>query len=196
MKKKEVVKLMTKQKKKVDLSKKVMKQIKKKQIKMRPKLYFVIGSVLLGIGMAGIFLLTAFFSNLILFRLRVHQPFSFFALGRPGLRPFLLTFPWQALLLTIGGVISGSILLKKYDVSYKKSFKGLIITLITVVLVLCYLLSKTRVNQSMQRVKRLKPFYQNNLTEDEKQILKEQFKKINRKPPFNERKSSPLLYKR
>ena len=171
-----------------------MSQIRKKQIKMRPKIYFVAGSVLLGIGMAGIIVLTAFFSNLIFFRLRIHQPFSFFALGRPGLKPFLLTFPWWPLFLAIGGIAGGSILLKKYDISYKKSFWVLVITLISFSLFFGFILSKSRFNQRAQRLKHFKRFYKEGLTDKEKEILKERFKKINRRPPFNERKIPLPLY--
>lgn len=108
-----------------DLTKKIMKEIRQKKVKMRPRIYFIAGSLLLSIGLAGTTILAIFFINLVLFRLRIHQPFGFLILGRPGLRPFLLTFPWLSLLVALGGIIGGRALLKKYDISYKKKLLGI-----------------------------------------------------------------------
>lgn len=165
-----------------------MKQIKKRKLKMRPKIYFVAGSLLLGIGLAGTTMLAIFFVNLVLFKLRIHRPFGFLILGRSGLRPFLLTFPWLSLLAALGGIIGGRALLKKYDISYKKSFWGLMIGLIALVLVLAFLLSRTGINEKMKRVPRLKRFYQSQLTDKEKQILREKIGKIREGRKQHERK--------
>lgn len=149
---------MRKQKEK-DLSAKVMKAIDKKEVKMRPKAYFVLGSLLLGIGMAGAIGLAMFFTHLAVFRLRVHAPFAFLRLGQPGLRPFLVNFPWLPLVLAVGGIVGGIVLLRRYEISYKKSFLALAIGLVALVLTFGFFLDQLGANRSFSRLKPMKPLY-------------------------------------
>lgn len=146
-------------KKKTNITEKVMEKIEKEEIKMRPKAYFVLGSLFLGIGLAGATLLAIFFINLVLFRLRVHAPFGYLRFGFPGLRPFLTNFPWAILLLAIGGIAGGIYLLKKYEISYKKSFVGIVIVLITFVFVAGFILDRVGLNRRAQEIKPLHRFY-------------------------------------
>ena len=84
---------MLKDEKKIDLSQKIMKQIKKKHVKIRPRVYFISGSILLGIGLTGVITVSIFFINLVIFKLRLHGPFDYLLFGRFGLRPFFMVFP-------------------------------------------------------------------------------------------------------
>ncbi|PIS09113.1 hypothetical protein COT75_03135 [Candidatus Beckwithbacteria bacterium CG10_big_fil_rev_8_21_14_0_10_34_10] len=180
--------------KKIDLSAQVMKKIKAKKVVMKPRVYFILGSVLLGVGMAGLVMATVFFINLVLFRLRFDRPFAFMALGRPGLRPFFLIFPWLPLLVSIAGVVGGCQLLKKYDFSYKKSFLGIFIALVVLVLTLGFVLSRTKVNERILRERRFRPLYQSGLPDREKQILRDKVRLIEKRPFNNERRTPPFLY--
>lgn len=150
---------MPKSKKKTDLSKKVMGQIHKKHVKMHPRLYFVLGSLLLGIGLAGAVVLATIFINLAFFRLRIHGPLGYLWFGGFGLKPFLATFPWLPLLIAIGGILSGLVLLRRYDISYKKSFLALVIGLVALVLTTGFLLDYIGLNERMERLRPLRPLY-------------------------------------
>ena len=147
-------------KKKDSLTKSVMTQIHKKKVKMKPRSYFIIGSLLLGIGLTGVLVLTVFFVNLMTFRLRTHNPFSYLWFGHSGLKPFLTVFPWWPLLLIVGGFAGGIILLKRRDVSYKKGFFALIIGLIISISTLGFLLDKMDFNRRTKGLKPLRPFYE------------------------------------
>lgn len=147
-------------KKEKDLSKQVMKEIKQKDIKMRPKLYFVAGSLLLGAGMAGAIVLAMFFTHLVMFRLRVHAPFAFLQLGQPGLRAFLVNLPWRPLLLTIGGLAGGISLLRRYEISYKKSFLVLVIGLVALVFTFGFLLDQIRPEKRLAGLRPIRPLYE------------------------------------
>jgi len=137
----------TKAKEKSDLSQKVMAQIKNQQIKMHSRLYFILGSVLMGAGLAGALITSMFFVAVVSFRLRVYSPTGYLWFGRLGLKPFLLTFPWIPLLVGIAGIMGGIIILKKYEFSYKKSFIGIAIVIIALVLAFGYLLDHTAFNE-------------------------------------------------
>jgi len=149
-----------KKRKDLDLSKKVMAQIEKKEVKMKPKVYFLVGSVLLGFGLTLVVLVSLFCTNLLFFRLRTQNPFAYLPQGRGGLRPFAILFPWQPLLLSVLSIGGGLSLLKQYDLSYKKPFKVLVIALIGGVLLLGLLLNLVRVNERVKRAKHLQRFYQ------------------------------------
>lgn len=137
-----------------------MTQIHKKKVKMKPRSYFIIGSLLLGMGLTGVLALTIFFVNLMTFRLRIHNPFSYLWFGHSGLKPFLTVFPWWPLLLIIGGFAGGIILLKRHDISYKKGFLALIIGLIISISTLGFLLDKMDFNRRTKGLKPLRPLYQ------------------------------------
>lgn len=67
------------------------------------------------------------------------------------------------------------------------------IGLIALVLVLAFLLSRTGINERMKRVPRLKRFYQSQLTDKEKQILREKIGKIREGRKQNKRKMPSVL---
>lgn len=71
-------------KKQSDMAMRVMKEIHQKGVKMRPKIYFVLGSLLLGVGLAAALILAIFFINLVLFGQRLNQPFCFSLAGPNG----------------------------------------------------------------------------------------------------------------
>jgi len=146
------------EKKNKDISKKVMEQIEKEKIKMRPKVFFILGSIILGTGLAFVFSLSTVFINLVIFRLKVHAPFDYLHFGKAGLRPFYSVLPIFPLLLAILFIILGSVLIKKYDISYKKSYIGLIVGLVTFILVSGLLIEKIGVNEKLGQIRQIKPF--------------------------------------
>jgi hypothetical protein len=148
-------------KKKTDLARKVMTQIDKEGVKMRPRLYFVLGSILLGIGLGMAVVFGAFFFNLAFFRLRVHEPFGFLWFGQFGLRPFIFIFPWFRLFLASIFIILGIILLRRYEISYKKSFLALALSLVILVLTAGFLIDRIGFNEQVRRIPPMQPFYHN-----------------------------------
>lgn len=127
-----------------DLSKQVVQEIKRREVKMRPRLYFVLGSILLGLGLAGAIIIAIFFLNLFVFRLRVQGPLNC----------------WTVLLASVVGIVIGLALLKRFEFSYKKNFLILAIALIVVVGILGFLLDRVGFNERMRRYRRTRPFYE------------------------------------
>jgi hypothetical protein len=108
----------------------IMSKIHKGQIKMRPRLYFILGYVITIVGLVFSFATSMFFVGLTRFTLRSHGP-----MGQYRLEQLLSTFSWWMPVLAILGLIVGIWLLNKYDFSYKINFKLLIAGLITAVLI-------------------------------------------------------------
>ena len=104
-----------------DFVKNIKQKINKGEIKMKPKIYFIMGTWLLMIGLAFTSIASMFFTNIIFYRIRIHRPFGFLKFGGTGVGPFFRMFPWIFIVLTIIALISGLYLYKKTDISYKTS---------------------------------------------------------------------------
>jgi len=126
---------------------KIMKKIKKGELKMRPKAYFVLGSMLLGAGVVGAMLLTTVMAGMSLFFWRSQ--------GR-----VLMQIPWKMLILTGIGLLGGVWLLKKTKDAYKVGWGWLILGMVITVLSLGLLADKAGVNERLWRRRELTPMYQ------------------------------------
>ena len=132
-----------------------MSQVKSGQITMKPRWYFVIGSLLLFGGVVALSVGAVFLVNLTVFSLRSHGPMASWRL-----QLMLESFPWWAPALAATGVILGVNLLKKYDFSYKKNFKLIIISFVLAVLATGFMLDKLGLNDYWQRRGRMRQIYQ------------------------------------
>lgn len=149
-----------------DLSKNVMQEIQRRGVKMRPRLYFVLGSVLLGLGLTGAIITAVFFLNLFVFRLRILGPWGYLRWGRLGIPLFVTTIPWTVLLASVVAVAAGLTILKRYEFSYKKNFLVPAIVLIVVVGVLGFLLDRIGFNERVAPHRPLRPFYKHYFDKD------------------------------
>lgn len=114
---------------KVDILDSVISLIKKGQVKMRPKWYFVAGSFAMVGGLTGLTILSVFLVSLISFSIRTHGP-----MGAIRYEQLLTTFPWGAVIVAIIGIGLGIWLLKKYDFSYKKNFLLIVVGFVLAIL--------------------------------------------------------------
>jgi len=121
--------------KQIDISQKVMEQIHEKDIRMKPRYYFIFGTLLLFISMVLTVIGSVFLLSLTRFALRAHGP-----MGQYRLDQLLSSFPWWAPLLAIAGLVLGILLLKKYDFSYKQNFNLLAIIFILAIVLAVFVL--------------------------------------------------------
>ena len=97
---------------------------------MRPKAYFIAGSILTFVGLVSSVVVSVFLVGLIRFSLRTHGPMASYRFDQ-----ILSSFPWWAPVLAIVGLVVGIWLLRKYDFSFKVNFKIVIIGFILAVIV-------------------------------------------------------------
>jgi len=105
------------QKPKVNITENVMSRIKTGGIRMKPKWYFVLGTLGMIIGLVGLAIVTVFLISLVSFSLRTHGP-----MGDIRYQQLLSNFPWWAPLIALVGLLGGILMLKKFDFSYKNNF--------------------------------------------------------------------------
>ena len=113
-----------------NISDNIMDQIHEEKIKMKPRVYFIAGSILTFMGLVSSVVISAFLVGLIRFSLRTHGPMASYRLDQ-----ILSSFPWWTPVLAIVGLIVGIWLLRKYDFSFKINFKVVIVGFILAVIV-------------------------------------------------------------
>lgn len=124
----------------------IMSQIRDNKIRMRPRMYFIVGSILTFVGLISSVVVSVFFAGLIRFSLRSHGPMASYRLDQ-----ILSSFPWWALVLALGGLIAGIWLLRKYDFSFKLSFKLVIVGFILAIILGGWIVDSLGLNDVLLR---------------------------------------------
>jgi len=124
----------------------VMGDIREGKLKMRPRVYFVVGSVLTFVGLVSSILISVFLVGLLDFSLRAHGP-----MGDYRLDQILSSFPWWAIVVTVMGLVMGIWILLKYDFSYKVNVNFVAIGFILAVLVAGLLIDQLGINDILLR---------------------------------------------
>lgn len=119
----------------------IMNKIHKRHIKMRPKLYFILGYLLAFGGLIFSFITSIFFVGLTRFTLRPHGP-----MGEYRLEQMLSNFSWWMPVLAVLGLITGIWLLRRYDFSYKINFKVLVIGIIVSIFIAGWIIDMIGLN--------------------------------------------------
>jgi len=126
-----------------NIEEKVMMQIHQGKIKIKPRIYFVIGSILTFIGLVSSIITSVFMFGLLKFSLRIHY-------GRGAqykLEQMLLEFPWWIIVLAILGLLLGIYFIRKYDFSYKKNPLVIIIGFILAILLAGWFIDAVGLNE-------------------------------------------------
>lgn len=119
----------------------VMDRIHHDKIRMRPRVYFIVGSLLTFIGLVLSILTSVFLIGLIRFSLRAHGP-----MGEYRLEELLSHFSWWGPICALSGLVIGIWLLRRYDFSYKLNFKVMTIVFVAAIIVAGWVLDMTGLN--------------------------------------------------
>ena len=118
-----------------------MKKIHQEKITMKPKIYFLIGSVLTFAGLVSSIISSIFLFSLLRFSLRARGP-----MAEIRLEAVLESFSWWGVVLAIVSVGLGIWLLKRYDFAYKINLWLIIVGFILAIIVAGILLDLTGLN--------------------------------------------------
>lgn len=132
----------------------VMDQIKQGKIKIRPKGYYVIGSILTFIGTIFSIVSSSFLFGLLRFSMRAHY-------GRGAqykIDSAISNFPWWIVILAILSLSLGIWLIKKYNFSYKIKPVFLIVSFVFAILISGIAIDLTGFNESLYRRPQMKNF--------------------------------------
>lgn len=144
---------------KIDLSEKIMDRIEKEQIKMRPKVFFAAISAALGSALVFSLFINFILTNVTIFKLRIYGPLEFLAFGSAGVEGFKGSIPWTIMSTAILFFITSIFILKKYDISYKKNFRNIILGLLILVIGGAFGLDSTSINEKIKKSGQVQVLY-------------------------------------
>jgi hypothetical protein len=127
-----------------NITENVMNQIHQGKAKMKPRMYFIVGSILTLIGLISSVVVSTFLIGLTRFSLRTHGP-----MGQYRFDQMISNFPWWTIVLAILGLIIGIWLIRQYDFSYKKNPWVIIFGFILAIIVAGYVVDMTGLNDTM-----------------------------------------------
>lgn len=144
-----------------NIAKEIMNKIDKGEIKMKPKAYFVLGSILTFVGLVSTVIVSTFSIGLVKFYVRSHGP-----VGQYKFDQLMTSFPWWTLFFAISGLILGIWLIRRYDFSYKIKPGVIIAGFILAIIVGGYIIDITGVNDILARQGPMKGMMRNYINRD------------------------------
>jgi len=131
------------------IAEKVLGKIKKGKIKMRPKMYFVLGAILLVLGFFLLVLLVPYLVSLIVFSLRVSGVLFLPKFGFSGMRTMFSSLPWLLILITISLIVLLEMFARKFTFVYRKPIIWSLLTIVGIISVGSFLISKTPLHSNL-----------------------------------------------
>jgi uncharacterized protein YacL len=129
-----------------NITENIMSQIKQGKLKMKPRGYFILGSLFTFIGLISTVIVSTFSIGLIKFSLRSHGP-----MGQYKFDQMLTKFPWWTMIIAILGLVLGVWLIQQYNFSYKIKPWLVIIIFILAIIVGGYIIDITGINDTLSR---------------------------------------------
>lgn len=133
------------------IGEKILKKIKGKKIKMKPKSYFVLKTIILIAGIIFASILTIFLASFIIFLLRASGVLNFPAFGFRGLGMFFASLPWFLVIFIIIFVIILEFLAKRFSVVYQRPLVYSILGIVIVILLLGVFIARTPMHSKLFR---------------------------------------------
>lgn len=127
-----------------NITESVMDQIHIGKVKMKPRIYFIIGSILTFMGLVFSVVVSIFLFGLIKFSLRTHGRMSQYRFDE-----LVANFPWWTLVFAIIFLFFGIWLIRKYDFSYKNEPWMIILGFVLVVIVSGWVVDMTGLNDRL-----------------------------------------------
>lgn len=137
----------------------VMSAIDHQNIRMRPRAYFIVSSVLLGLSVVVFTFGATFLVNVAAFRLRTHDPLGYLWFGAHGITPFLATLPWLPIFGSLVLAVSGIWLLRKYEISYKHNYLLISTAAFLAVFTVGFTIDYLGVNEPLREMPLGQPFF-------------------------------------
>lgn len=128
---------------------KVLNKIETGDVKMKPKIYFILRTVLLITGTVVIFLFILYLISFIVFFMRISGVWFLPEFGFPGIRIFLYSLPWLLILISLILFVTLEIFAKRFTFVYRRPIIYSILIIITFVLLGSFVIGKTRLHPNL-----------------------------------------------
>ena len=134
------------------ISQRITSKIEKGELKMRPKAYFIVKTILITGLLILAFLLALYFGSLTIFVLRINDILLFHGIGFQVIRNILLSFPWYLVLLVFGLVVLVEVIAKRFNFIYRKPLIVSLFIIITLVFLSSFIIEKSSLHYSFFRL--------------------------------------------
>lgn len=131
------------------ISQKILNEIKKRKVKMRPKCYFVLKTLFYILGAVLVLILAVFLVSFIIFVLRVSGAFFLPRFGFSGLRAFLAFLPWVLIFMAVLFILITEVFAKRFSIVYRKPLLYSVLGLLLIVLIAGYFVVKTPFHKNL-----------------------------------------------
>jgi len=102
------------------IKKDVLERIKKGEIKMKPKLYFVLRPIIFLFLLMLLFATVIYFLSFILFIFKINASGTLMVFGLRGLESIFLSLPWGLIILILVSIIVFEVLLVKFKFAWRR----------------------------------------------------------------------------
>ncbi|MDD2732255.1 MAG: hypothetical protein PHI53_03630 [Candidatus Pacebacteria bacterium] len=140
---------MNNDKEKKSISQIVAEKIKKGEVKMRPKLYFILRAAFLVLSITVISLFVFYLISFIAFSLRANGLWFMPGFGFPGLRIFLISLPWFLISVSLILIVILEILAEYFTFVYRRPVLYSIIAIIIIVLLGSFIIDRAKIHPSL-----------------------------------------------
>lgn len=127
---------------KTNIKEQILKDIREKNIKMRPKLYYTIKVILLISTLTAIIFSTIFLFNFILFSMRINCHDALLGFGPKGWKMFIMNFPWYLLAIDLILILILEWLLRQFRFGYKSPMLYLLGGILVITITSGFILDK------------------------------------------------------
>ncbi len=128
---------------------KVLNKIKSGEVKMKPKMYFILKTVLIMIGFLAAGLFVLFLISFIGFHLRASGVWFLPGFGLRGFRTFFSYLPWLLILIAALSIIVMETLLKRFAFVWRKPIIYSLLVVILIAFLGGFLIDKTPFHQGL-----------------------------------------------
>jgi hypothetical protein len=129
----------------------ILEKIKKGKVKMKPRSYFILRTIVFVLGLIFAFLFAIFLASFIVFTLRASGAWYFPAFGFRGLGLFLTSFPWVLLIFAILLIAVLEIFARKFSLVYRKPLLYSILGIVVIIVLIGFAVGQTSMHSQLFR---------------------------------------------
>jgi len=131
------------------ISETVLDEIKRGDIKMKPKIYFILRVFLLVLGIIAVSAFILYLISFIVFSLRVSGVWFLPGLGMLGVKLFLFSLPWLLIIISLLLIIILEILARYFKFVYQRPIIYSVLAIIIIIVLATFVIGKTQLHSGL-----------------------------------------------
>ncbi len=134
---------------KKSISQAVIDKIKKRKVKMKPRMYFILRAVLIALAIVVVVFFVLYLVSFIMFSLQLSGVWFMPAFGFPGVAVLFRSLPWLLIIVALLSIVLLEFFAKHFTFAYRKSALFSLLIIIGVVVISSFAISGTRFHSDL-----------------------------------------------